>query len=77
MNIGPFTAHEMRQQDAAAEQRLAASMRAEKAAHAIVCRLAADPNLDPAMANVLARQSGKSLKRRFTGESITGFGELA
>lgn len=55
----------LRQQDAAAQRRFDADERAAKEAHAIVCRLAADPNIDPAMANALARAAGRGLSRRF------------
>lgn len=67
----------LRQEDAAAQRRFDADERAAKEAHAIVCRLAADPNLDPAMANALARAAGRGLSRRFEEAAVpSAFGEI-
>lgn len=38
--------------------------------------LAADENIHPAMRTVLQRRHVKQQERRFTGESLTGFGDL-
>lgn len=71
-----FPTNEERQQEKWATERLAAQVRRDKQASAIVCRLAADQNIDPELANALARQFGKSLEKRFIDHDPSAFGEL-
>lgn len=70
------SATELANIDRAAEQRVRDDEAAAKQAHAIVCRLAADPNLDPAMANALARAAGRGLSKRFDESAPSAFGAL-
>lgn len=75
--MNSFDTDEQRQLDAVALKRVQDDLRADKEAHAIVCRLAADPNLDPLLANVLARQAGKAKSTRFDSGAVhSAFGLL-